>query len=69
MSLCNLCQVDSPDALPPVYGNIAQAENNAQERQVVQNALEESLRNSNKSFQVICTPDLMKRISTLAFTA
>ena len=59
-SLTNLCHVDDPDNLPPIYAEMAKAENKAQERQVLQNAIVERKRRAGVQFMVIVTPDLKK---------
>lgn len=46
-SLCNLCQIDAPEDLLVVYHQLAGADNKSQERQVLQNAVEEVRKSQN----------------------
>ena len=51
-SLINMCQVDDESALPPVYKAIAESDGKAQERQAVQNAVDEARRMYNRHLQI-----------------
>ena len=60
-SLTNICQVDNQAMLPPVYQAMAETEGKAQERQVVQNAVDKARRLYNWHFQTTVTPEVMKK--------
>ena len=67
LNLCNICNVDNQEHLPPIYQALARAANKREERRILQSHLDQERIHVNRHLVITATTELYTMVSMLQF--